>query len=89
MRCPWDLSSKPPMLALISSPSAPGGTALGQNIRRFATSTVHHGHYAEGPGKTLLFTVENKWQLLAMMAVFFGSECAATFFIVRYQLLKK
>nr|7O37_l Chain l, Cytochrome c oxidase subunit 7C, mitochondrial [Mus musculus]7O3C_l Chain l, Cytochrome c oxidase subunit 7C, mitochondrial [Mus musculus]7O3E_l Chain l, Cytochrome c oxidase subunit 7C, mitochondrial [Mus musculus] len=46
-------------------------------------------HYEEGPGKNLPFSVENKWRLLAMMTVYFGSGFAAPFFIVRHQLLKK
>nr|XP_045000509.1 cytochrome c oxidase subunit 7C, mitochondrial-like [Jaculus jaculus] len=62
---------------------------LGQSIRRFTTSLVRRGHYEEGLGKTLPFSVENKWRLLAMMAVFFGSGFAAPFFIGRHQLLKK
>uniref|UniRef100_A0A5F8H285 Cytochrome c oxidase subunit 7C, mitochondrial n=1 Tax=Monodelphis domestica TaxID=13616 RepID=A0A5F8H285_MONDO len=37
----------------------------------------------------LPFSVENKWRLLAMMAVYFGSGFAAPFLIVRHQLLKK
>ncbi|XP_035314472.1 cytochrome c oxidase subunit 7C, mitochondrial-like [Cricetulus griseus] len=60
---------------------------LGQSIRR--TSVVRRSHYEEGPGKNLPFSVENKWWLLAMMTVTFGSGFAAPFFIVRHQLLKK
>uniref|UniRef100_H0Z8V3 Cytochrome c oxidase subunit 7C, mitochondrial n=1 Tax=Taeniopygia guttata TaxID=59729 RepID=H0Z8V3_TAEGU len=45
--------------------------------------------YEEGPGKNLPFSVDNKWRLLAMMCVFFGSGFGAPFFIVRHQLLKK
>ena len=62
---------------------------LGQSIRRFTTSVVRRSHYEEGPGKNLPFSVENKWRLLAMMTVYFGSGFAAPFFIVRHQLLKK
>ncbi|KAK7801369.1 hypothetical protein U0070_009215 [Myodes glareolus] len=45
------------------------------------TSVVHRSHYEEGPGKNLPFSVENKWRLLAMMTVYFGSGFAAPFFI--------
>ena len=62
---------------------------LGQSIRRFTTSGVRRSHYEEGPGKNIPFSVENKWRLLAMMTLFFGSGFAAPFFIVRQQLLKK
>ncbi|XP_047410790.1 cytochrome c oxidase subunit 7C, mitochondrial-like [Sciurus carolinensis] len=62
---------------------------LGQSIRRFTTSVVHWSHCEEGPGKNLPFSVENKWHLLVMMTLFFGSGFAAYFFIVRHQLLKK
>ncbi|XP_038621638.1 cytochrome c oxidase subunit 7C, mitochondrial [Tachyglossus aculeatus] len=62
---------------------------LGQPIRRLATSVVRRSHYEEGPGKNLPFSVENKWQLLLKMTLFFGSGFAAPFFIVRHQLLKK
>uniref|UniRef100_A0A8D2DV01 Cytochrome c oxidase subunit 7C, mitochondrial n=1 Tax=Sciurus vulgaris TaxID=55149 RepID=A0A8D2DV01_SCIVU len=62
---------------------------LGQSIRRFTTSVVRRSHYEEGPGKNLPFSVENKWRLLVMMTLFFGSGFAARFFIVRHQLLKK
>ena len=61
---------------------------LGQSIRRFTTSVVRRRHYEEGPGKNMPFSVENKWRLLAMMTLFFGSGFAAPFFIVRHQLLK-
>uniref|UniRef100_A0A671DNL5 Cytochrome c oxidase subunit 7C, mitochondrial n=2 Tax=Rhinolophus ferrumequinum TaxID=59479 RepID=A0A671DNL5_RHIFE len=62
---------------------------LGQSIRRFTTSVVRRSHYEESPGKNLPFSVENKWQLLVMMTLYFGSGFAAPFFIVRRQLLKK
>ncbi|XP_057573529.1 cytochrome c oxidase subunit 7C, mitochondrial-like [Hippopotamus amphibius kiboko] len=62
---------------------------LRQSIRRFTTSVVHRSHYEECPGKNLLFSVENKWRLLAMMTLYFGSGFTALFFIVRHQLLKK
>ncbi|XP_044802753.1 cytochrome c oxidase subunit 7C, mitochondrial-like [Bubalus kerabau] len=62
---------------------------LGQSIQRFTTSVVRRSHCEEGPGKNLPFSVENKWRLLAMMTLFFGSGFAAPFFIVRHQLLKK
>ena len=54
---------------------------LGQSIRRFTTSVVRRSHYEEGPGKNLPFSVENKWRLLAMMTVYFGSGFAAPFFV--------
>nr|XP_048300511.1 cytochrome c oxidase subunit 7C, mitochondrial-like [Myodes glareolus] len=60
---------------------------LGQSVQRFTTSVVHCSHYEEGPGKNFPFSVENKWRLLAMMSVYFGSGFAASFFIVRHQLL--
>ncbi|KAM5193281.1 cytochrome c oxidase subunit 7C, mitochondrial [Mantella aurantiaca] len=62
---------------------------LGQAVRRFTTSVVRRSHYGEGPGQNLPFSVENKWKLLALMAVFFGSGFSAPFLIVRHQLLKK
>ena len=62
---------------------------LRQSIQRFTTSVVHRSHYEEGPGKNIPFSVENKWRLLAMTTLFFGSGFVAPFFIVRYQLLKK
>ncbi|XP_064217373.1 cytochrome c oxidase subunit 7C, mitochondrial-like [Aotus nancymaae] len=62
---------------------------LGQSIQRFTTSVVRMRHYEEGPGKNLPFAVRNKWQLLAMMYLYFGSGFATPFFIVRQQLLKK
>uniref|UniRef100_A0A8C5P791 Cytochrome c oxidase subunit 7C, mitochondrial n=1 Tax=Leptobrachium leishanense TaxID=445787 RepID=A0A8C5P791_9ANUR len=62
---------------------------FGQAVRRIATSAVRRSHYAEGPGQNLPFSVENKWRLLALMTVFFGSGFTAPFLIVRHQLLKK
>ncbi|XP_035296468.1 cytochrome c oxidase subunit 7C, mitochondrial [Cricetulus griseus] len=62
---------------------------LGQSVQRFTTSVVRRSHYEDGLGKNLPFSVENKWQLLAMMTVYFGSGFAAPFFIFRHQLLKK
>ncbi|XP_008335884.1 cytochrome c oxidase subunit 7C, mitochondrial [Cynoglossus semilaevis] len=62
---------------------------LGQAVRRFTTSAARSSHYAEGPGKNLPFSVENKWRLLAMMAAFFGSGFAFPFIVVRHQILKK
>ncbi|XP_040197715.1 cytochrome c oxidase subunit 7C, mitochondrial [Rana temporaria] len=62
---------------------------FGQTVRRFATSAIRRSHYEEGPGKNLPFSVENKWKLLALMTVFFGSGFTAPFLIVRHQLLKK
>nr|XP_039317159.1 cytochrome c oxidase subunit 7C, mitochondrial-like [Saimiri boliviensis boliviensis] len=62
---------------------------LGQNIWRFTTSAVCRCHYEEGPGKNLPFAVQNKWPLLAMMNLYFGSGFATALFIVRHQLLKK
>nr|XP_056704783.1 cytochrome c oxidase subunit 7C, mitochondrial [Euleptes europaea] len=62
---------------------------LGVAVRRFATSAARRAHYEEGPGKNLPFSVENKWRLLAMMSVFFGSGFAFPFLVVRHQLLKK
>ncbi|XP_047387677.1 cytochrome c oxidase subunit 7C, mitochondrial-like [Sciurus carolinensis] len=67
----------------------PSSAILGHSIRRFTTSVVHQSHYEEGPGKNLPFSVENKWCLLVMMTLFFGSGFAVPFFIVRHQLLKK
>uniref|UniRef100_A0A8C6QCL6 Cytochrome c oxidase subunit 7C, mitochondrial n=1 Tax=Nannospalax galili TaxID=1026970 RepID=A0A8C6QCL6_NANGA len=62
---------------------------MGQSIWRFTTSVVLCSHYEEGPGKNLPFSAENKWWLLTMMTVYFGSGFAAPFFRVRHQLLKK
>uniref|UniRef100_A0A8I3VVS3 Cytochrome c oxidase subunit 7C, mitochondrial n=1 Tax=Callithrix jacchus TaxID=9483 RepID=A0A8I3VVS3_CALJA len=64
-------------------------TTLGQRIQRFTTSVVCRCHYEEDPEKNLPFSVENKWRLLAMTCLYFGSGFAAPFFIVRHQLLKK
>ncbi|XP_048207130.1 cytochrome c oxidase subunit 7C, mitochondrial-like [Perognathus longimembris pacificus] len=61
---------------------------LGQSVRRFTTSVIHRAHYEEGQGR-LPFSVVNKWWLLVTMTVYFGSEFAAPFLIVRHQLLKK
>uniref|UniRef100_A0A2I3GHV7 Cytochrome c oxidase subunit 7C, mitochondrial n=1 Tax=Nomascus leucogenys TaxID=61853 RepID=A0A2I3GHV7_NOMLE len=54
---------------------------LEQGIQRFTTSV--------GSGKNMLFSVENKWWLLIIMTLYFGSGFYAHFFIVRHQLLKK
>ncbi|KAK3514565.1 hypothetical protein QTP70_021620, partial [Hemibagrus guttatus] len=62
---------------------------LGQAVRRFTTSAVRASHYAEGPGQNLPFSVENKWKLLGMMVLFFGSGFTFPFIIVRHQILKK
>ncbi|XP_038200228.1 cytochrome c oxidase subunit 7C, mitochondrial-like [Arvicola amphibius] len=62
---------------------------LGQSVGRFTTFLIHRSHYEEVPEKNLPFSVENKWQLLAMMTVYFGSGFSAPFLIVRHQLLKK
>ncbi|XP_075036624.1 cytochrome c oxidase subunit 7C, mitochondrial [Mixophyes fleayi] len=62
---------------------------FGQSVRRIATSVVRRGHYEEGPGKNLPFSIENKWKLLALMTAFFGSGFTFPFIIVRHQLLKK
>ncbi|XP_059771877.1 cytochrome c oxidase subunit 7C, mitochondrial-like [Balaenoptera ricei] len=79
----------PPSVSLCTFRRASNSTALGQSIRRFTTSVVRRSHYEEGPGKNLPFSVENKWWLLAMMTLYFGSGFTAPFFIVRHQLLKK
>uniref|UniRef100_A0AAZ3PTP8 Cytochrome c oxidase subunit 7C, mitochondrial n=1 Tax=Oncorhynchus tshawytscha TaxID=74940 RepID=A0AAZ3PTP8_ONCTS len=39
--------------------------------------------------QNLPFSVQNKWRLLGMMVVFFGSGFAFPFVVVRHQLLKK
>ncbi|XP_035305493.1 cytochrome c oxidase subunit 7C, mitochondrial-like isoform X2 [Cricetulus griseus] len=70
---------------LLPSTSAP---LLAQSIWRFATYVAHHSCYEESLGKNLPFSMENKWRLRAMMAVYFGSGFAAPFFMVRLQLLK-
>uniref|UniRef100_A0A8C3RQ40 Cytochrome c oxidase subunit 7C, mitochondrial n=1 Tax=Chelydra serpentina TaxID=8475 RepID=A0A8C3RQ40_CHESE len=62
---------------------------LGATVRRFATSAIRRSHYEDGPGKNIPFSVENKWRLLGLMVVFFGSGFAFPFIIVRHQLLKK
>ncbi|XP_024055391.1 cytochrome c oxidase subunit 7C, mitochondrial [Terrapene carolina triunguis] len=62
---------------------------LGATVRRFATSAIRRSHYEEGPGKNIPFSVENKWRLLGLMVVFFGSGFALPFIVVRHQLLKK
>ncbi|XP_064126474.1 cytochrome c oxidase subunit 7C, mitochondrial-like [Loxodonta africana] len=62
---------------------------LGENIRKFTTSVVCRSYCEEGPGKNLPFSVENKWRLLIMMTLYFGSGFAAPFVIVRQQLLKE
>ncbi|XP_034843173.1 cytochrome c oxidase subunit 7C, mitochondrial-like [Mirounga leonina] len=55
---------------------------LGQSIRRFTTSVVCRSHYEEGPGKNLPFSVENKWRLLLIMTLYFGSGFAPPFFFL-------
>ncbi|KAG6940334.1 cytochrome c oxidase subunit 7C [Chelydra serpentina] len=62
---------------------------LSATVRRFATSAIRRSHYEDGPGKNIPFSVENKWRLLGLMVVFFGSGFAFPFIIVRHQLLKK
>ncbi|XP_044247533.1 cytochrome c oxidase subunit 7C, mitochondrial-like [Ursus americanus] len=62
---------------------------LGQSIRRVTASVVCGRHCEVGPRKNLPFSVENKWWLLIMMTLYFGSGFVAPFFIVRYELLKK
>ncbi|XP_043825180.1 cytochrome c oxidase subunit 7C, mitochondrial-like [Dromiciops gliroides] len=62
---------------------------FGQSLCRFSTSLVGRSHYEEGPGKNLPFSIENKWRLLAMVTVYFGSGFAAPFYILRHQMLKK
>ncbi|XP_053144272.1 cytochrome c oxidase subunit 7C, mitochondrial-like [Hemicordylus capensis] len=62
---------------------------FGATIRRFTTSAVRRAHYEEGPGKNIPFSVENKWRLLGLMVVFFGSGFILPFVVVRHQLLKK
>ncbi|XP_005288210.1 cytochrome c oxidase subunit 7C, mitochondrial [Trachemys scripta elegans] len=62
---------------------------LGATVRRFATSAIRRSHYEDGPGKNIPFSVENKWRLLGLMVVFFGSGFALPFIVVRHQLLKK
>lgn len=42
------------------------------------------GPYEEGPGKNSPISVENKWWLLAVMMLYFGSGFAAPFFTVRH-----
>ncbi|XP_060221057.1 cytochrome c oxidase subunit 7C, mitochondrial-like [Meriones unguiculatus] len=62
---------------------------LGQSIKRFTTSRVHHSYCEEGPGKNLPFSVGNKRQLLAMRTTHFGSGFVALFFVIRHQLRTK
>ncbi|KAJ8380615.1 hypothetical protein SKAU_G00013930 [Synaphobranchus kaupii] len=62
---------------------------LGQAVRRFTTSAIRGSHYGEGPGQNLPFSIENKWRLLGMMVLFFGSGFTFPFIVVRHQLLKK
>ncbi|XP_032959197.1 cytochrome c oxidase subunit 7C, mitochondrial-like [Rhinolophus ferrumequinum] len=62
---------------------------LGQSIQRFTTFVVRRSHYEEGSGKDLPFSVENKWWLLVVMTLYFGSGFAIPFFIVGHQLLKE
>ncbi|XP_039398695.1 cytochrome c oxidase subunit 7C, mitochondrial [Mauremys reevesii] len=62
---------------------------LGATVRRFATSAIRRSHYEDGPGKNIPFSIENKWRLLGLMVVFFGSGFTFPFIIVRHQLLKK
>ncbi|XP_043290521.1 cytochrome c oxidase subunit 7C, mitochondrial-like [Cervus canadensis] len=64
---------------------ASNSATLGQNIWKFTTWS----HYEEGPWKNIPFSAENKWRLLTMMTLLFGSGFAAPFFTVRHQLLKK
>uniref|UniRef100_A0A3B4Y0X7 Cytochrome c oxidase subunit 7C, mitochondrial n=1 Tax=Seriola lalandi dorsalis TaxID=1841481 RepID=A0A3B4Y0X7_SERLL len=58
---------------------------LGQAVRRFTTFTASSLVFLQN----LPFSVENKWRLLGMMVLFFGSGFAFPFIVVRHQLLKK
>uniref|UniRef100_A0A7N5KHT6 Cytochrome c oxidase subunit 7C, mitochondrial n=1 Tax=Ailuropoda melanoleuca TaxID=9646 RepID=A0A7N5KHT6_AILME len=51
-------------------------------IGRFTTSVVCRSHGEEGPGKNWPFSVENKWQLLIMMTMYFGSGFASPYLVV-------
>uniref|UniRef100_A0A3B4YYZ7 Cytochrome c oxidase subunit 7C, mitochondrial n=4 Tax=Pomacentridae TaxID=30863 RepID=A0A3B4YYZ7_9TELE len=91
LRRPTALSSRKVALCSVVLKQRRDQTAvmLGQAVRRFTTSAVRSSHYAEGPGKNLPFSVENKWRLLGMMVLFFGSGFAFPFIVVRHQILKK
>lgn len=45
--------------------------------------------WEEGTGKNVPFSVGNKWPMLVMMTLSFGSGFAALFFVVRHWLLKR
>ncbi|MBN3320364.1 COX7C oxidase, partial [Atractosteus spatula] len=69
---------------------------LNQFFNRFDSgpSVAHHpsphSHtIALTARENLPFSVENKWRLLGMMVVFFGSGFTFPFIVVRHQLLKK
>ncbi|XP_049750493.1 cytochrome c oxidase subunit 7C, mitochondrial-like [Elephas maximus indicus] len=68
---------------------ASSSAVLGPRIHEFSTSVVPRSHYKKGPGKDLLFSVENKCCLLIIMILYFESGFAACFFILRHQPLKK
>ncbi|XP_043820819.1 cytochrome c oxidase subunit 7C, mitochondrial-like [Dromiciops gliroides] len=62
---------------------------FGQSLHRFSTSLVRRSHYEEGLERSLPFSIENKWRLLAMVTVYFESGFAAPFYILKHQMLKK
>ncbi|WP_187788109.1 hypothetical protein, partial [Salmonella sp. S146_54837] len=57
--------------------------------RSFSTSLARTSGYGEGVGSNVPFQIKNKWRMLAVMTVFFGSAFSAPFVLVRHQLKKK
>ncbi|XP_020639447.1 cytochrome c oxidase subunit 7C, mitochondrial [Pogona vitticeps] len=57
-------------------------------VRRFATSAIRRGHYEDGPGKNLPFSVENKWRLLAVFAIACGTISTLTVVTARNLALR-
>uniref|UniRef100_A0A8C6A1G9 Uncharacterized protein n=1 Tax=Marmota marmota marmota TaxID=9994 RepID=A0A8C6A1G9_MARMA len=56
---------------------------LGQACSQPQWSVVTGCHSEAGPGKNSQFLVENRWQLLVMMTLYFRSGCAALFILER------
>ncbi|XP_071438712.1 cytochrome c oxidase subunit 7C, mitochondrial-like [Hetaerina americana] len=60
------------------------------SVRNFMTSSIRQAYYTGGiPGENLPFSINNRFKLLGMFMLYFGSGFSLPFLIVRYQLLKK
>ncbi|KAJ8036013.1 Cytochrome c oxidase subunit 7C, mitochondrial [Holothuria leucospilota] len=63
--------------------------AVSLGRRSFSTSLARTAGYGEGVGSNVPFQIKNKWRMLAVMTIFFGSGFGAPFVLVRHQLKKK